>query len=500
MRSASWAHCSSAGNVGGASSLVLPTQLAPCSMNHTEYLIIGAGPTGLGAATRLMEKGLDYHVLEAESRFGGLAASNVDEQGFTWDQGGHVQFSHYETFDRYMELALGVEGWLTHQRESWVWICKDWVPYPFQNNLHRLPPPERWECVRGLLRAWQETSQIENRKSQIENFHDWILQTFGEGIARLFMSPYNFKVWATDPRNMDYHWIGERVSVPELENVLRSICTGEDQVSWGPNATFRFPKRGGTGAVWQAIGRMLPTERVSLNERVAAINAQKKQVEVEGGDCWRYHYLISTMPLNHLIRLCPGVIDASVADQFVYCATHIVGIGLNGAPPPHLQTKCWMYFPESNSPYYRVTVFSNYSPNNVARPGEQWSLMAETSESKEKPVDAEHLVEQTIQALFDDGLIPDQTQICSTVHCRLPQGYPVPFKGRDNVLVPVLKGFDAVDVYSRGRFGAWKYEVANQDHSFAQGYECAERLMAEGGPEYEPTLYTPDVVNARKNP
>lgn len=32
-------------------------------------------------------------------------------------------------------------------------------------------------------------------------------------------------------------------------------------------------------------------------------------------------------------------------------------------------------------------------------------------------------------------------------------------------------------VYSRGRFGDWKYEVGNMDHSFMQGVEIAERIL-----------------------
>ncbi|MFT5498191.1 MAG: protoporphyrinogen oxidase, partial [Kiritimatiellia bacterium] len=51
---------------------------------HKEFLIIGAGPTGLGAATRLHENGEDWLLLEAEGHFGGLASSWVDPQGFLW--------------------------------------------------------------------------------------------------------------------------------------------------------------------------------------------------------------------------------------------------------------------------------------------------------------------------------------------------------------------------------------------------------------------------------
>lgn len=511
-------------------------------MNDHEYLIIGAGPTGIGAATRLQEKGLDWVLLEAENHFGGLSMSFRDDQGFTWDLGGHVQFSHYDTFDRYMDLALGADGWYTHQRESWVWIKKRFVPYPFQNNLHRLDPDDRWACVEGLLEAWQRAQgalrdtgyEIRdpgykirdmgygNRETQCDkseasgsripypvsltphpasrNFEDWMLATFGPGITELFMYPYNFKVWAYPPSQMDAHWIGERVSVPGLGGVVKSICLNRDEVSWGPNKVFRFPKKGGTGSVWEAIGKTLEAKRVHLNCAVTEIDVKNKRVKTSDGKTFTYKHLISTIALNHLISLAPGVVDASKAGALRYSATNVVGVGMNGPTPDHLKTKCWMYFPDGNSPYYRVTVFTNYSPANAPRPGEQWSLMTETSESPMKPVQQDSLVQETLLALEEDGLIVDRESICSVVHKRLAQGYPTPFLGRDAVVDPMLRAFEAQGIWSRGRFGAWKYEVANQDHSFAQGYECVERLAAGGGTEFEPTLFTPEAVNGRRNP
>ena len=51
-------------------------------------LVVGAGPTGLGAAWRLEELGCrDWQLLEAAATPGGLAASFVDDKGFTWDVG-----------------------------------------------------------------------------------------------------------------------------------------------------------------------------------------------------------------------------------------------------------------------------------------------------------------------------------------------------------------------------------------------------------------------------
>lgn len=50
----------------------------------------------------------------------------------------------------------------------------------------------------------------------------------------------------------------------------------------------------------------------------------------------------------------------------------------------------------------------------------------------------------------------------------------------------------AFGVFSRGRFGGWKYEVSNQDHTFMQGVEAVNAILC-GKPE---TTYAhPDWVN-----
>ena len=56
------------------------------------------------------------------------------------------------------------------------------------------------------------------------------------------MLPYNFKVWATPADLMSHQWIGERVSVVDVDEVLRNVLLGQEQTSWGPNSTFKYPR------------------------------------------------------------------------------------------------------------------------------------------------------------------------------------------------------------------------------------------------------------------
>ncbi len=434
-----------------------------------QYLIIGAGPTGLGAAYRLKDLGIsNYLLLERSPWVGGLAASFTDPQGFVWDIGGHVQFSHYKYFDAVMDEALGKDGWLEHERESWVWMKDRFVPYPFQNNIRYLPAESVLRCLKGIIEITKNPLT-----GKPANFAQWIHGIFGPGIAAEFMNPYNFKVWAYPLEEMSYQWIGERVSVVDLNRVLENVILQRDDLSWGPNNKFRFPKRGGTGAIWESVGKNVGLDRIRLKTAVVQINAKAKTVQLEDGSTIGYEHLLTTVPLDLGAALVSDLSSdlKDRAKNLRHSSTNIVGVGLRGQPKQELATKCWMYFPEQDCPFYRVTLFSKYSPLNVPDIKTQFSLMTETSESPAKPVSHKTLVEETIAGLRSTKLIGAKDEVVSTWTFHAPYGYPTPSIERDAILKEVVPVLDRMGVYSRGRFGGWKYEVANQDHSFMQGVE-----------------------------
>ena len=56
-------------------------------------------------------------------------------------------------------------------------------------------------------------------------FRAWILAQFGEGLADVFLLPYNRKVWAYDSSLLGTGWVGERVAPVDLPRILRCRTT-----------------------------------------------------------------------------------------------------------------------------------------------------------------------------------------------------------------------------------------------------------------------------------
>ena len=436
---------------------------------------------------RLKELGhAGFRVYDRASHVGGLAASFVDAKGFTWDVGGHVQFSHYRYFDRLMDEALGPR-WLTHERESWVWIEGRFVPYPFQNNIRHLTTESRWRCVKGLVELYKQPPT-----GRPKNFRQWIDATFGEGIAGIFMVPYNFKVWAYPLEEMDYNWIGERVAVTDLTKVLDNVLHEKDDLSWGPNNTFRFPEYGGTGMIWEKVANLVGRESISLGKEVSGIDPGTKTVHFCDGSRDSYDALVSTLPIDRLVDLAgfDALKPAASAPQ----VQHVVHRGsgtLRRASRAALE-EVLDVLPREQLPVLPGNRVLQLLAQQCARP-----VDAVVADGRGVRVDPQAGGSRPGGRLDDQGharngpdrrVARDPLEMVVPGRLRLPD--PVARARRRTERHPPYAG-EASDL-SRGRFGGWKYEVSNQDHSLMQGVELVDRL-ALGVPEV--TYWFPNTAN-----
>ncbi|MHC4916830.1 MAG: protoporphyrinogen/coproporphyrinogen oxidase, partial [Planctomycetota bacterium] len=435
-------------------------------------LIVGAGPTGLAAAQRLEQKGCrDWLIVERAGGPGGLSASFRDAAGFTWDLGGHVIHSHYPEFAALVSATMGGDL-LEHERRAFIRAAGSWVPYPFQNNLHHLPEAVREECLEGMFAAREAEAAA---AAPPATFGEWVDRSFGRGVAEHFMRPYNRKIWCRELGEMSAGWVADRVSLPDLDRLADDVRAGRDDASFGANSTFTFPKSGGTGELWRRAAESLPAGRIRYSTAAEAPDVEARECRLAGGGAVAYESLVWTAPLTELSAGGP-------AAGLERTCVEVLGLGLAGSPPEPVADMCWVYFPDPGVPFYRATVFSNYSPENVPRPGETWSLMLEVARRPGWPCRVEDLWPRTLKAVAAAGLAPAEVGVLSRWHRSLPHAYPVPTPRRDEALAGIVPALEERGVYPRGRFGAWRYEVGNMDHCWMQGVEVADRIL-EGTPE-----------------
>jgi protoporphyrinogen oxidase len=307
-------------------------------------------------------------------------------------------------------------------------------------------------------------------------------RTFGEGITRLFMRPYNLKVWATPPELMSATWIAERVSVVDHKRALKSVLLGLDDVGWGPNNTFRFPRSGGTGEIYRRLADRLGA-RVRYGSELAGVDTERRVIRFADGRSTTYDALVSTMPIDLLVAAiedCPSDVRTAAA-SLEHNGVWIVGVGCES---PLTDDRSWLYFADPAVPFYRVTNFAKYAAANV--PGGDTdrysSYMSETAYSTHRPRNPNTLEKDVVEGLVSTGLLEDGVPIASLYTLDIEYAYPVPTLGRDAALAVVQPWLMERGIYSRGRFGSWRYEMGNMDHAAKMGVDVA-RLLVEGRPE-----------------
>jgi protoporphyrinogen oxidase len=466
-----------------------------------DILIIGGGPTGLGAAWRLAELArsgrapadLSWHLVEAEARPGGLARSITDDSGFVWDFGGHVIYSHYTYFDRlYREILDG--DVVDNPRRNWVYVQDRFVPFPIQHNFHLLDR----DVARRIV---DEARRASPALGQARNFREWLLGRYGSTLCDLFFLPYNLKMWGFPAERLGVEWTtrksGSRfANVPEVDPTAMQarLESGDAAPGWEGATTFPYPSTGGSGAFWERLAARLPPSSLSFGTPVVRIDTRRREAHLAGGETIGWKRLISTMPLVELVKVAEPLRGADVlADTALleHSSVHFVGLGMRGAAPPVLRDKFWIHCVPDALPFFRATVASNYAPGNVPAGAPHWSLLLEVTTTRHRPEQAPDIVDRCLSASAKSGWI-DPADVVSRWHAFSRYGYPVPTTGRDAALERLGRLLESHGILSRGRFGAWKYEASNQDNTFMQGLEAVDRLVY--GAE-ELTLTHPELLN-----
>ena len=166
---------------------------------NVDTAILSGGIAGLSLASFLDRP---VAVLEREPAVGGLSRS-YSLNGVAYDIGPHIMFSKNKEV---LDLHTSLVPTNRIRRSNQIFFKGRYVKYPFENDLAALDPADRDYCLKEFL-----SNPYENYVPG--NMLQFFLSTFGEGITKLYLQPYNEKIWKFDPAFMDTQMV-DRIPKP----------------------------------------------------------------------------------------------------------------------------------------------------------------------------------------------------------------------------------------------------------------------------------------------
>ena len=491
-------------------------------------IVLGAGPTGLSAAYHLGEDSL---LLERNATVGGWCRS-IEDNGFTFDYAGHIMFSNDAYVHELYKMLLG-DNIHWQEREAWVYSKNVYTRYPFQGALYGLPPEVIKECIIGAIEArygaipesattsgalvnssgassngvnssaansspsackaesitdccgdgiMESTAPIgkshilpfPNRRKEARNFEDFIYHVWGAGIAKHFAIPYNQKLWAVPLNEMETSWLGGRVPLPNLEEMIEGALEPVAK-PMGPNARFGYPLEGGFQRLMDGFLPHLKGD-LRLNAKVSAVSPSNHRVTLEDGSQYTYKSLVSTLPLPELVKLIDDAPDdvRVAAEDLRHVSVRCVNIGIGRA---QVTDKHWIYYPE-DSVFHRIFVQGNASPH--CNPPGGFGITCEITYSAYKPLPCEGdaLIQRCIKDCIKVGIINANDEIWAANQVDMPYAYVIYDHARLQNVSVIRSWLEEQDIVLSGRYSEWEYY--NSDHAFIAGKKAALQVKQQG--------------------
>ncbi len=424
--------------------------------------VLGAGVAGLAAARRLSE--LSYHVdvYEKKGYLGGRAHSHQMD-GFIFDQGPHVSFSKRPQIQSLFEKA--VNGDFLEQDAA---LLNYWrghlVRHPAQCNLYGLPINVVERCLVDFVKAQYEDEH------PIKTYADRCYKSLGRAFSEEFIFRYTRKYWTTEASNMSVDWLGARVYLPEIEEVVRGALAPQDQ-RHHYISRFRYPRHGGFGAYVKSVGN---GQDVHLCHEVVMVDLQESKLEFANGRKAHFEVLISSLPIPELIRCIkdPPKPVVEAAERLTCTSLVLINLGIEreeGFPDAH-----WMYFYDEDTAFARGNLPHRLSPNNV--PPGCASIQVEIYSSKYRPLPCQDVLNRAIDDMTRIGLLDKEDHIRIAHEQRVPYANVVFDLKRTRNLTIVQGYLDEQGIVCCGRYGEWAYYWT--DDSIVSGWRAAERVIA----------------------
>lgn len=408
-------------------------------------VILGAGIAGISAAYHLKQKGENSVIFEKDNDWGGLCGF-FEINGFRFDRFVHFTFAKDE---KIAELFAKSSPLYAHPPVSYNYWRGCWLKHPAQNNLAPLPIEEKVKIIDSFV------NRPRKDVAEISDYAEWLRVQYGDYFAENFPFAYTRKYWGVEAKQLETKWVGNRLHVSPLPEVLRGAFA-EQQENFYYTKFMNYPKKGGFRSIMNECRKGLD---IRLNKKAVRIDTAAKQVEFADGTVEKYDNLISSLPLPEIIKMISDVPEnvQNAAKQLRWTCGYQVSLGFNR---PDVAKYLWFYIYDEDVPPARVYSPNLKSPDNA--PEGCSSLQAEIFFANGvKVVDKNIILQKTVEKLKEICQFNDSDVVVKDIR----------FEPYANIIFTpeiyesrkvVREWLQAQGIKTIGRFGEWDYLWSHQ--------------------------------------
>ncbi len=439
-----------------------------------QIAIIGAGVSGLTAAQLLSEKkeallpNKDFNtvVFEKEAKSGGLIRCERINGSLFHTCGGHVFNTKDQQVSDWFWLHFNqTKEFHKTNRNSVIYLSNEQhIPYPIENFIYLLDDKTQKDIITDLLKLQ------ENHSRQSDNFQDFLINTFGDTLYRLYFEPYNTKVWRRNLKDMPIAWLSGKLPMSSVDEIIYNNFNRIAEKQF-VHSTFFYERQNGSQLIADRLSEGLHIEYNTCINHISHVN---NKWEINGN---LFDYVIFCGNIKEL----PSIIkEDETIDRFSsginalqYHGTTAVFCEIDNNP------YSWIYLPNNSYKAHRIICTGNFSPTNN-NTGHRFCNKANNSDFN--PSSPSNRITATIEftneisktdILENLKKIPLHPQYIT--HKYNQYTYPIQAKGTREMIVQIKKELEDKGFYLTGRFADWEYY--NMDAAMAASMKTIKKLL-----------------------
>lgn len=447
-------------------------------LKKNKIIIIGAGPSGLAAASELNKKNYTSTIFEKSNVVGGLARTVLLGNNL-FDIGPHRFFTKNKEINKFF-IYYAAKDLIKVKRLTRILYNGKLFNYPLSpfNTLFTLG------IYNGIIIFCSYLSSLLFFRKKVSSFEDWVIKNFGKKLYYTFFKTYTEKVWGISCKQIGSDWASQRIKGLNFTTIIFSFFFKKIKAKSLVDEFYYL--KFGAGNLYENIKKKIlkRKNKIIFNHKVIKYNINNKNsniksIIIENKQLKRKEifgdFFLSSAPITEAIKNFNIKLPNNIK-KIVYNLKYRNHIGVKFVIKGKIFKDNWIYV---HSPEVKVARISNYK-NFSKHMGKNIDTNPITMEYFCNENDKFwNLQDYKIISIAKRELeflkLAKINQITDAYIIRSEKAYPVIEKGYQKKMNEIknwlsqFKNFIPI-----GRTGMFKYN--NQDHAILTGLIGARKI------------------------